>query len=216
MQLPQCRYGRDDLSQPEYGCLLSHHFIWKQLIESQFEWALVLEDDAVPLNPHWVSLVENLGTSLSGSSLARSPWMVHVGLNAKHFGPIWLRPIQWLTPPAPGSPRVGLVDPQLREVLTTLSYLISRQAAKQLLEKEQSLPVQADDWMARARNWGFPQLLASYQPLFGGSDDFDSQISERSVMVLRSLPFKIYYRLMWPLSQLRKELYRHGLGGITY
>ena len=200
----QLRYGRDDLTPPEYGCLLGHRRIWERLVDSSADWALVLEDDAKPLRSDWFDAVHHLAHLILRTHWRDRSWVVHLGRTPQAQRTMALRPVRWRSGQAEAT-GLGLVDPRLGGLWTTLAYAISRKAASRCLEHEQSLPWQADDWSERLRLNTVDLLLAADPPIFAGSDDFPSQIEHHCIPVDGP-----------PVDRLQRKaltiIYRLGLG----
>jgi GR25 family glycosyltransferase involved in LPS biosynthesis len=200
----QLRYGRDDLTPPEYGCLLGHRRIWERLVDSSADWALVLEDDAKPLRSDWFDAVHHLAHLILRTHWRDRSWVVHLGRTPQAQRTMALRPVRWRSGQAEAT-GLGLVDPRLGGLWTTLAYAISRKAASRCLEHERSLPWQADDWSERLRLNTVDLLLAADPPIFAGSDDFPSQIEHHCIPVdgppvdrLQRKALTIIYRLgLW-------------------
>jgi GR25 family glycosyltransferase involved in LPS biosynthesis len=200
----QRRYGRDDLTPPEYGCLLGHRRIWERLVDSSADWALVLEDDAKPLRSDWFDAVHHLAHLILRTHWRDRSWVVHLGRTPQAQRTMALRPVRWRSGQAEAT-GLGLVDPRLGGLWTTLAYAISRKAASRCLEHERSLPWQADDWSERLRLNTVDLLLAADPPIFAGSDDFPSQIEHHCIPVDGP-----------PVDRLQRKaltiIYRLGLG----
>ena len=195
--------------------MLGHHRIWAQILAAGHPWALVLEDDATPVVPEWLEQLEELVGCLQGSSLWRSPWVVHLSLVPGEFGEICLKPVAWRHG-MHGVLAVGQVDPSIRKVWTTLAYLISREAAARLLAVERNLPWMADDWTMRQRSGALPYLLAAWKPVFGGYNDFPTQIEQRVGFPPKPLWYKIWFRLVWPFKAFKRLAYNKGWCAVRY
>jgi GR25 family glycosyltransferase involved in LPS biosynthesis len=200
-----CRYGVNELSSPEYGCLLGHQRIWRKLTRVSSDWALVVEDDAVPCHDDWFPAMHQMVSAIECSRLRGSSWLLHLSRTPHSQCTMALRPIRWGNREYQRAP-VGLVDPRLGDVWTTLAYVISRQAAQRLLERESALPFLADDWSQRLREQTLEVMLAAEPPLFAGFEDFPSQIQQR-VGVVEGPPLRRLRRKM------RTVAYRLGWGG---
>lgn len=202
----QRRYGRDDLTPPEYGCLLGHRRIWEQVVEASADWALVLEDDAKPLRSDWFQAVDHLAHLILQTHWRDRAWVIHLGRSPHSQRTMALRPVRW----SPGQAQetgLGLVDPRLGDVWTTLAYAISRESARRCFEQERSLPWTADDWSQRLRSNTVDLLLAADPPIFAGFDDFPSQI-EHHCLPVDAPPVNRLQRKVLTLS------YRLGLGAL--
>ena len=202
----QRRYGRDDLTPPEYGCLLGHRRIWERLVESSADWALVLEDDAKPLRSDWFQAVHNLAHLILRTDWRDRAWVIHLGRTPQAQRTMALRPVCWRSAQG-GATGLGLVDPRLGDVWTTLAYAISRQAARRCMEHERCLPWQADDWSQRLRANTVELLLGADPPIFAGYGDFPSQIEHHCSPVDGP-----------PVDRLQRKsltiIYRLGLGAL--
>lgn len=199
------RYGCEELTAPEYGCLLGHRRIWQRLLDSQAPWALVLEDDATPFRDDWWPAVQQLATSLVASRFGDQAWVVHLSRTLHSQRTMALRPVRWREDAA--VPPLGAVDLRLGDVWTTLAYLVSRAAALACLEREAALPWLADDWSQRLRQRTLDLLLAADPPLFMGFDDFPSQIQQRTGAV-HGPQAQRFQRKLLTLA------YRSGLGSL--
>jgi GR25 family glycosyltransferase involved in LPS biosynthesis len=197
------RYGSEQLTPPEYGCLLGHRRIWERIAASQLDGALVLEDDAAPTADGWLEAVDGLAQQLRLSSLAERRWVVHLALEEHSRRTLALRPVRWRRASLPACPELGEVDGRVGSLWTTTAYLISRRAAQQLLDRESDLPWVADDWEQRQRQGTVAPLLAARNPLFQPASACVGQISRRSGCLpvpcnrLRRKGLTLAYRAGW-------------------
>jgi hypothetical protein len=202
----QLRYGHEDLTLPEYGCLLGHRRIWERLVDASANWALVLEDDAQPLGAGWFQTVDHLAHLILQTHWRDRAWAIHLGRSPHSQRTMALRPVR-LRNGQSEAIGLGLVDPRLGDVWTTLAYAISREAARRCLEQERNLPWTADDWSQRLRANTVDLLLAADPPIFAGFDDFPSQIEHHCLPVDGP-----------PVNRLQRKaltlIYRLGLGAI--
>ena len=164
----------------------------------------MLEDDAKPLRSDWFDAVHHLAHLILRTHWRDRSWVVHLGRTPQAQRTMALRPVRWRSGQAEAT-GLGLVDPRLGGLWTTLAYAISRKAASRCLEHERSLPWQADDWSERLRLNTVDLLLAADPPIFAGSDDFPSQIEHHCIPVDGP-----------PVDRLQRKaltiIYRLGLG----
>lgn len=102
------------ISPPEYGCSLSHAFLYKKLVKEQIEHALILEDDAIPL--------PQLATFLETRSYLKAP------LITLYHGRSYVKP----------DVSIPLFDDVVARPLNlncshTVAYTLNLQAATQLM-----------------------------------------------------------------------------------
>ena len=206
------RYGVNDFSLAEYSCLLGHHLIWQKIISSKISWALIIEDDAKPVNQNWWRDITALAQCIETSALASTSWVVNIGISCESLKTLALKPLKWRTYPSnvtSVTPEVGELDIRLGDVWKTFSYLISIDAAKNLLAHEELLPWTADDWSMRLSNNSLQHMLVTTRPLFVECEDLPSQIQHHSK------PMNLL-----KISRIKRKiitlLYRIGFGAVYY
>ena len=216
------RYGRDRLQAAELGCLIGHRRMYERMLGSASPWALILEDDVVPADPHWPSRLRQLMARMEASRLRNLPWVCHLGITPDVQHTLALRPVRWRTPSAGdastgvgriSAPAVGQLDLRVGQLWTTHAYLISLKAARAILEGETPGTYVADDWAIRLGTGLINPMLATMSPLFVPNCSLPSQIPERTEFSASfsglSLPHRIY-------RKLRTLVYRAGLRAAVY
>jgi len=63
------RYYNRDINKGEIACTLSHHYVWKMIVEQKIEYTLILEDDAIPILPVWQMLIDMQLEKLSQANI---------------------------------------------------------------------------------------------------------------------------------------------------
>lgn len=131
--LDKCLCPRD-LTPSEIGCFLSHRKCWKRLVESDQEWALIMEDDihfsdsalGYLSSSEWIPK----GIHLVQLFIHKDPWKARVSKKEFHLpdGRRLLRPIK---PTATG----------------TQAYFISRDAALKALDMSSKLMAPVDEFL---------------------------------------------------------------------
>ena len=179
----------------EIGCFISHRLCWQKLVDSNDDWALVLEDDIelsdrsinyiadtnwIPENIHLVQL-HIWGRSWSSRvsrhkiQLATGDWL--------------LKPIH---PPALG----------------TQAYLISKIAAKEALRLSNTLPCPVDNFLSGIYS-SFAKKFATYRlnPAVVTTTDLPSSINAKNI--IKALPYspKIKNHPLRRWMKLKHQIY---------
>ena len=123
-----------ELSLGEIGCFLSHRKCWERLVESQEEWALIMEDDII--------------FSKRAASYIRSPDWIPEGLGLVQiflFGRTWKAKVEKERIALPGGDE--LLRPLKPYPVGCQAYFISRQVAAQALEQTLRLTMPVDEFL---------------------------------------------------------------------
>lgn len=115
------------MSPGEVGCVLSHYFVWKRIVEERIPVAMVLEDDAINTEDNLLSVIRKEISHLPKN------WDIFLLGFWMHTGDLGIR-----------------INPHIykvKEFALTHSYLISLEGAKKLLNL---LPIDMpiDSWMS--------------------------------------------------------------------
>jgi len=122
----QERYYNRDINTGEIACTLSHHYVWKKIVEENIKHTLILEDDAVPTLPVWQALINIQLEKLSQTDIK---W------DFLYAGRQQLMSDQAILSPSICQPSYSW---------TSHAYILSIQGAKKLLKSnllEQLIPV---------------------------------------------------------------------------
>lgn len=220
--LTQERYGRDRLQPPELGCQIGHRRIYERMLETACAWALILEDDVIPMDPDWPLTLNQLMARIDNSRLKDMAWVCHVGITPAVHRTLALRPVQWRRGPesaalvegdGSGWAALGQLDPRIGQLWTTHAYLISSGAAKAILEREPAGTYVADDWSLRLKLGLINPMLATMKPLFAPNGSLPTQIPQRTEFSSPSTGLALHYRVQ---RKLRTLFYQAGLWPAIY
>ena len=178
---------RKSLWPNEIGCFLSHVACWEKLVESNYEWALIMEDDIV-LSPRFKQFARSsdwIPPEVRVIQLHGSRQTFTVGESYPAHDTELLRIIR----PTP---------------LCSCAYLIHREAAAYALATYLPIPAPVDDWLFCPYS-DFAKRFPPHRSLVACARAFDthSDIGDRSHR--RQLPISIKVRL-W--RALRSGIYR--------
>lgn len=163
------------MNKSEIGCYLSHMQVFRTFLESDNEYALVLEDD--------VTLPENM-TSLLETALPYQTFWDMIRLTSVKQGKY--------VPFAPLSDGYSLCY-NLRQLKSTGAYLINRRAARCCLDKMLPMFIPYDVALDREWHYGFKTACISPMPV---PIDFDipGQIgSAGKIKFFRSTTFRLFH-----------------------
>ena len=189
------------LSDGEIGCFLSHIKCWEKLINSEEDWALVMEDD--------IQI-----SSLAGQYLNSDKWLPEnidicqlSSLNSNSCGRI-------KAPTLRVDNFLSLVQPIFPPPLGTQAYFISRAFAKRAIELSHKLPAPVDNFMfsywfelaTEFRIWRTNPILVI--PQSGTA----SEIGDRKGKNMKKAPFWIRHGLTRLLLDHKiKKLQKKGI-----
>lgn len=154
------------------GCSLSHKKAWRRFLESEYEFALIFEDDVV-FNPH------ELKSCVESAIEKKDLWdvlsfeMIHDGWPVKVAN---LHVDKWMSL-------------YLANVTHSGCYLLNRNAAKKLLEKFYPIVVPVDHYITAS--WEFDIKFAGVEPRIVTQNFGNSQIKTDSVQKIDDLSIKI-------------------------
>lgn len=139
------------------GCSLSHEKAWRKFLESDDEFALILEDD-VSFDPR--ALSEIVASAIKNHTL----WDI-IGLELNHYG--HPQKIEKLLPEK-------FLVLYMTNVKHSGAYLINRSAAKKLLERFYPIKMPLDHYFTRS--WEFGLRFCGVEPRLVEQTFGDSQI----------------------------------------
>lgn len=154
------------------GCSLSHEKAWKRFLESEYEFALIFEDDVV-FNPY------ELKSCVESAIEKKDLWdilsfeLIHDGWPVKVAH---LHVDKWLSL-------------YLASVTHSGCYLINRNAAKKFLEKFYPIVMPLDHYITAS--WEFDIKFAGVEPRIVTQNFGNSQIKTGSVQKIDDLSVKI-------------------------
>ncbi len=129
--LSKQRRSHEELDSPGgIGCALSHIAAWKQLLESDSQYLLVLEDDAV-IPPGFINLMNE---SLAKDTTLAQPFDLLIFSNVKYYK----------DGHAPPTGDFGIVD----SFALATGYIIGRRAAKRLIDEAIPISHHVDFYMS--------------------------------------------------------------------
>lgn len=181
------RYGRN-ATLPAVGCSLSHINIYKDIIENNFKYALVLEDDAILSNDLKLEKITQLLDSDKPTAILMTP-------------DFWYRPDE----------RIMDVDDkckiyQLTDGYMTSGYAINQAAAKLLLPFIYPVKYTADAWSIFIRFglhlYGIVPHVISYPDGYG-EIGMSQHVHKNTYKKIRAVAVYFYIRLLWAMSYLK-------------
>lgn len=190
---------RGELIDAEIGCFLSHRKCWQTLLDSPEQWALIMEDDieisrkAKPymLDESWIP---------SGVSV--------VQLHSTHTK---IRSLKEAIKPIKGGRK--LISQYWPPPMSTLAYLINREAASLALEISEKLPAPVDVFLflpystfrQNFETWTMsPTVATSKSNLVSTVDSRGKREKRKKSLLLRVHPVRIW-------RKLRREIARRFL-----
>ena len=196
------RFTRE-LTKGEIGCFLSHRKCWEKLLESDKQWALIMEDDIQISNiaPPYMLSTDWIPDQVSICQLSC--------LEAVQNGRIQEDTITLCN-------EVSLVAPLAPPPLGTQCYLISRQAAQAAIELSKRLPAPVDNflfspWFEMAHLF---TVWRTAPTLVIPNEEIDSDIGKRTKRVVKKAPFFVRHGLTRFL--LDRKVKKHQQGGKAF
>ncbi|OJY88559.1 MAG: hypothetical protein BGP25_02575 [Lysobacterales bacterium 63-13] len=168
-------YGRE-FSPGEIGCALSHHLVYRQFLDSPHDLALVLEDDSLPCN-NGIEQVAQLGASLLAAARDGKSFVCNIGLPELYTQDHIVRAVDLQSFAAEQVRLFEHVDPRF-SLWRANAYLISRRAARNIVNREKRVSVLADDWSRRRAVGSVKHLLFPAKPFFFQDQTLGSTIEE--------------------------------------
>ena len=155
--------GRD-FTRDEIGCSLSHNKIYREIIEKDINFALILEDDAW-LSPHISDVVLEAISKID----SEEPAVILLTVAKSYLS-------------RPTVLRCGSYDVKLAyQAWGTLGYLINKSAAKKISEINMPVRYSADSWWVFRRHAGIKIMCFTPILVIENSSDHPSIIeAERS------------------------------------
>lgn len=190
---PNWRYPYT-LSKGEIGCFLSHKKCWTKLLESDEEWALILEDDCV-------------FSSKAHQYLATTDWIpkncLAVQLNIIHA-----RDSMYSNEMLPIINSNSLISIRESSPCGAYAYLLHREAAKVALDLSKTLDAPVDNFL-----WGiymdFPKKIQGWRlvnPIAKVIDDVETTIGQRGKLggcnFYKIHPVRLFEKIRIVLSRL--------------
>lgn len=171
------RYCRPPVA-GEIGCAMSHRQAALWLAASEYDLALVLEDDVVPRGSGWETQCIEIARALLPYARRNAAFVCLLGARPDQTNAALHRPVLW-NGQGPDSPQLfEHVDPD-RTLWRTHAYLISRGAAERSRAHEVRLLTLADDWGARLRLGMIDELFYTRPTLFTQDEKTTSNIAPR-------------------------------------
>lgn len=198
------RFTRE-LTKGEVGCFLSHRKCWERLLESDHQWALIMEDDiqisslARPyiLSSEWIP---------SGVDICQLSC-----LKAIEHGRVLEETITLCE-------NVSLVAPLAPTPLGTQCYLISRKVAQIALDLSERLPAPVDNflfspWFEIANKF---TIWRTTPTLVIPNEEIDSDIGQRTKRVVKKAPFFVRHGVTRFLLDRKIRKYQRGGKEFTF
>ena len=193
------RFPRE-LTKGEVGCFLSHRKCWQRLLESDEQWALIIEDDikiSDSASPFMTS-TDWIPSNVDICKLSSSVPVEHGRILEETItldGGISL--VAALSPPPLG----------------TQCYLISRKAAKTALDLSERLPAPVDVFLF-SRLFEFPNVYTIWRvapTLVVPNEEIESDIGHRTKKSIKKAPFFVRHGITrFLLNKKLKKLRREG------
>lgn len=139
-------YARD-LGAGEIGCCLSHRRIYQYLIDNALPYAIIFEDDVLPVfKSKWLSVLSN-ALEIINSIDTDKAILIHMGL--PYFRSVRGRRIFFLKGYSFSIwPDVRLIEPDTdNKFWLSHAYIITNKAAKRILDCFPLISCVCDDWM---------------------------------------------------------------------
>lgn len=163
------------LTSSEIACFLSHKKCWQRLIDSDENWALIMEDD-IRVSDRALKFIENHNWIPEGIHILqlhvwRTPWKAKV--SKKHFSL---------------DDGDELLIPLHPAALGTQAYLISKTAAQQAIKMSNKIPAPVDEFLSGVFS-SFAQQFPTYRlnPAVVTVEDIPSTVDVRRN--IKRLPF---------------------------
>ncbi len=166
------RYRRQ-LRSAEVGCALSHRKIYHSMIEKQQKYALILEDDILPLSEDYLNSINQIIQDLSIAFHSEKAFICHLGVPINQL--IDSRIVLTWATLKPKKSKLKLLVPIYSSVWNTHAYLINLKAAKNILSNEKKVCFVADDWQIRLKNKTLDYLFVT-DCIFDQNKKFDSTV----------------------------------------
>ena len=164
------------LSAGEIGCTLSHRNIYKYIVENNLPFALVFEDDVLPL-PDWHYI---LHSAIKVAHLMDSKYatLIHLGLpNYRSVGK--KRIVFMLGKKFIWRPEFRFVESSLKNKFWLgHSYIITHEAAKRILKTYPLIPCMCDDWQEFYASGCFDSVILT-KNAFDQNFNFDSNLRDK-------------------------------------
>ena len=177
--LYQKRRDHEDLDTPGgVGCYLSHYSCWKKFLDTDKQYVLILEDDAI-VPDNFVQSLEDAMEDLNQEDVKRPDiWTL-----AMPFGPTLTRALELGTPTYTKNWSYDVVAP-----LT--GYILTRQGAKALCDNAFPIDGHVDHFMRRCSQMGMV-VIAAHKKIQLKQNRFkkgDSDIQQKPSCEVCNLP----------------------------
>lgn len=182
---------------PKYGtigCSLSHIKVWREFIESDYNYALIIEDD-IDFSPD--VLLKNIGFIERNNKY----WDI-VNLETLHRGMPTITLVR-------GDKNEGELVVYLTQVTHAGAYIINKRAAAKLLERALPVVMPVDHYYTRG--WEFGLVFAGLEPrivfqIYGNSDIEPTRYLEGEVVYMQQIK-RIIFRLKSDVARFVYNLY---------
>lgn len=165
-----------DLKVGTIGCYLSHVKTWESFLNSEYEFALIVEDD-VSFNP------KKLRTVIDYLTNHQELWDI-VSFEIRHRGsPLAVRKIM----------EDQILAVYLAEITDTGAYLINRRMAKKLLEKAFPIKMPVDHYFTRQWEFGM-KFIGVENPRLVYQTFGQSEIERSEGVTSKKLPWWDLYK----------------------
>lgn len=161
----------------EVGCAASHRAVAAWLARSEYPMALVLEDDAVPVQGAFEVTVAQIAGLLANHAERGAAFICHLGPRREQTQHALSRPVR--CEGVRMVQRLRLHTDPSRTLWRAHAYFLSREAAKRQVESEPELSVVADDWCAMRRRGYFDELFFTEVAVFAQDEIAESTIGGR-------------------------------------
>lgn len=159
----------------EIGCAESHRKVYRSVLAYRVPLAIVLEDDAVP-EEGFAQTLRHVLTELS-TFPPDDPWICL--LSDTRYP--WRRRLVGTAIPPRTFRGVWVADPRRpKPIWSAYAYVVSRGAARAILDAEPSIQLLADDWLARLRQGTLRHVFLA-RPAFIHDGAFSSDVDPQSV-----------------------------------
>lgn len=166
------------LTRGEVGCALSHYNVYKRLLNSNDEWAWVIEDDAI------VSRIKNNSIkkiiNISSEKGADAIILGYSKLETKEEDSFYaMEPIKTIV----GDSEITVGTPWKNWTCGTVSYLINKAGARKMLSilNENKIVTLADDWDFFCKKAGLKIFHCRPLLVFEDYNKFESSLENERV-----------------------------------
>jgi glycosyl transferase family 25 len=180
------------------GCSLSHIKTWKIFLESDYEFALIFEDD-VCFEP------KQLQDTVAELTMSPGSWDICLFSPYHHGNPLAIK-------------RLGRTNKNLCVYLTRVTqsgaYILNRKAATRLLANALPIKLPLDHYFTRA--WEFGLIFTGVEPRIVDQNSFGDSYIAPPVSVYRTGDVSNIFRFKAKLFKYKTRIYRLFYALATY